>query len=188
MVERITEQQDFAVADAPSYLKKLDLGCGMNKKAGFLGVDISPDINPDFIHNLDVYPYPFEDNSVFEIFTSHFIEHVKDIKLFMEECWRILVPMGMMTIIAPYYSSVRAFQDYTHVRPISEYTFLYFSKAWMKENKLEHYGVKADFEILNNRYYFYPEFEARADAAREWNRIHLINVVQDIEVRLRAIK
>jgi len=48
--------------------------------------------------------------------------------------------------------------------------------------------VKCNFEILNNRYYFAPDWEARADAAREWARIHYINVVQDIEVRLRAIK
>lgn len=187
-MESITQQEDFSVAQAPEYLKRLDLGCGKNKKLGFLGVDISPDVDANVIHNLDIYPYPFEDNSCFELFCSHFIEHVKDIKSFMEECWRILVPMGMMTVVAPYYSSVRAFQDYTHVRPISEMTFLYFSKEWMEANKLEHYGVKCNFEIINNRYYFSPEFEARADAAREWARIHYNNVVQDIEVRLRAIK
>jgi predicted SAM-dependent methyltransferase len=188
MVEKITDQQDFAVADAPSYLKKLDLGCGKNKKEGFLGVDQSPDVDADFIHDLNSYPYPFDDNSVFEIFTSHFIEHVGNIKAFMEECWRMLVPLGTMTIIAPYYSSVRAFQDYTHVRPISEMTFLYFNKEWMDENKLSHYGVKCNFEILNARYYYAPDWEARSDAAREWARIHYINSVQDIEVRVRAIK
>ena len=188
MSERIERQEDFSVADAPSYLKKLDLGCGANKKPGFLGVDISPDVGADFIQDLNVYPYQFEDNSVFEIFTSHFVEHVHDIKAFMEECWRMLVPMGMMTIVAPYYSSVRAFQDYTHVRPISEMTFLYFNKEWMEQNKLEHYCVKANFELLNNRYYFAPDWEARADSAREWARVHYINVVQDIEVRLRTIK
>lgn len=188
MPESIAKQEDFSVAETPSYLKRLDLGCGANKKEGFLGVDISPNVNPDFIHDLNRYPYPFEDNSVFEIFTSHFIEHVGDIKKFMEECWRILVPMGMMTILAPYYSSVRAFQDYTHVRPISEMTFLYFNKEWMDTNKLDHYGVKCNFEIINNRYYFDPAWEARADAAREWARIHYNNVVLDIETRLRAIK
>jgi len=188
MPESIIKQEDFSVADAPSYLKKLDLGCGANKKFGFLGVDISPDVDADFIHDLNIYPYPFEDNSVFEIFTSHFIEHVKSIEKFMDECWRMLVPMGMITIVAPYYSSVRAWQDPTHVRPISEMTFLYYSKEWREVNKLEHYNIRSNFEILNSRYYFAPDWEARADAAREWARIHYANVVQDIEVRLRAIK
>ncbi len=188
MVQKITEQEDFAIAEAPSYLKKLDLGCGMNCKQGFLGVDHSEDIKPDFVHDLNSYPYPFEDNSVFEIFTSHFIEHVRDIKAFMEECYRMLVPLGMMTVVAPYYSSVRAFQDYTHVRPISENTFLYFNKEWMEQNKLEHYGVKCNFDILNTRYYYAQDWESRADSAREWARMHYVNVVQDIEVRLRTIK
>jgi SAM-dependent methyltransferase len=188
MVEKITEQQDFAVADAPSYLKKLDLGCGKNKKTGFLGVDFSSDVGADIVHDLNVYPYPFEDNSVFEIFTSHFIEHVASIEKFMDECWRMLVPMGTITLLAPYYSSVRAWQDPTHVRPISEMTFLYYSKEWRDVNKLDHYNIKSNFEQISTRYYYAPDWEARADSAREWARVHYINVVQDIETKLRVIK
>lgn len=184
----ITEQEDFSKAECPSYLKKLDLGCGDRCKEGFLGVDISPDVNPAFAHDLNIYPYPFEDNSVFEIFCSHFIEHVANLKSFMEECWRILVPMGQITFIAPYYSSIRAWQDYTHVRPISENTFLYFTKEWMDVNKLSHYGVKCDFEIVRTRYYFNPDWESRAEVARDWARKYYINVVDDIEVTLRAKK
>jgi SAM-dependent methyltransferase len=188
MVQAISEQEDFGKAECPSYLKKLDLGCGDRKKEGFLGVDISPDVKPDFIHDLNIYPYPFEDNSVFEVFCSHFIEHVADIKKFMEEIWRILVPLGTVTIVAPYYSSIRAWQDYTHVRPISENTFLYFNKEWMDANKLQHYGVKCDFDILRTKYYFSPDWESRADMAREWARTYYINVVQDIEVQLKVKK
>jgi len=188
MVENITKQEDFSVAECPSYLLKLDLAAGRNPKIGFKSVDISSEVEPDFIVDLNKYPWPWDDNSCFELFSSHYIEHTLDIKKFMDECWRMLIPMGMITIIAPYYSSIRAWQDPTHVRPISEMTFLYYSKEWREVNKLEHYNIRSNFEILNNRYYFYPELEGKSDAAREWCRIHYLNTVMDIEVRLRAIK
>ncbi len=189
MPDSLVSQEDFAVAECPSYLIKLDLACGSRKKEGFMGVDISPDVKPDVIADLNVYPWTWvEDNGVFQIHASHFIEHVHDIKAFMEECYRILVPMGTIHIIAPYYSSIRASQDYTHVRLISENTFLYFNQAWMKDNKLEHYGVKCDFENIGTRYYYNPDWESRADVAREWARVHYINTVADIEVTLKAIK
>ncbi len=187
--EALVKQEDFGVAEAPSYLIKLDLACGNNKKFGFIGVDISPDVKPDIVADLNIYPWTWvEDNSVFEIFSSHFIEHVKSIESFMDECWRILVPMGTIHIIAPYYSSIRAWQDPTHVRPISEHTFLYYSKEWRGANKLEHYNIKSNFEKVNERYYYNPDWESRADSAREWARQHYINTVADIEVTLKAIK
>lgn len=184
----VLDQEDFAKAECPSYLIKLDLGCGDRCKEGFKGVDISPDVKPDFVHDLNVYPYPFGDSSVFEIFCSHFIEHVGNLKRFMEEVWRMLVPLGLVTFVAPYYSSIRAWQDYTHVRPVSEHTFLYFNKEWMDANKLQHYGVRCDFDILRTKYIYAPDWEVRADQAREWAREHYINVVQDIEVQLRVRK
>jgi len=185
---KLSEQTDFSVTEAPSYLKKLDLGCGSNKKLGFLGVDRSPDVNPDILYDLDIYPWPFEDDSAFEIFSSHFIEHVKDIKAFMEECWRILIPRGRLVIVAPYYSSIRAFQDYTHVRSISEATFNYFNQEWIKANKLEHYGVKCNFEQIYINFYFAPDWNTKSEAAKVWAREHYINVILDIEIGLRVVK
>lgn len=194
---------------------RLDLACGNNKREGFVGVDISVDTQADYICDLDQYPWKLRkvvrlsedaptgyfspsfalhepeciaDDSVFEIHCSHFIEHVADIKAFMEEIYRILIPGGRVTFYAPYYSSVRAMQDYTHKRVISEATFLYFNKAWMDANKLQHYGVRCNFAILSTKFMFSPEWKTRAQDAQEWARKHHINVVSDIEAVLQAIK
>lgn len=188
MAEHISEKDDFGIAECPSYLKRLDLGCGLNKRKGFIGVDLSPDTNADVIHDLNSYPYPFEDNSIFEIFTSHFIEHVNDIKAFMEECWRILVPRGRMEILAPYYTSMGSIQDHTHVRSICDNTFNYFCKQGLKGMGITQYSIKCDFEIMNKRLYFTNEWENRADEARMWAARHYWNVVSDIEFTLQAIK
>lgn len=194
---------------------RLDLACGNNKREGFLGVDISPDTQADLIIDLNKYPWEvlrykylddgkrhppnindlindtndvIRDDSVFEIHCSHFIEHVTDLKAFMEEIYRILIPGGRVTFYAPYYSSIRALQDFTHKRVISEATFLYFNKAWMDANKLQHYDVRCDFAILSTKFLFNAEYKTRAQDAQEWARKHNINAVDDIEVVLQAIK
>jgi cyclopropane fatty-acyl-phospholipid synthase-like methyltransferase len=64
---------------------------------------------------------------------------------FFDECYRILKPKGVMTVICPNARSNRAFQDPTHRRFIVAETFLYFNKEWRVMNKLDHYHVKCDF-------------------------------------------
>ena len=54
-------------------LIKLDIGCGKNKKEGFVGVDIDPNSKADIIASaLDL---PLKDNSVDEIQSLHLVEH-----------------------------------------------------------------------------------------------------------------
>lgn len=179
---------DCAVIKAGEVILKLDLACGDRKEPGFIGVDHSPLPGVDVVCDLENYPWDIASDSVFEIRASHYVEHTKDLKLFMEECYRILVNGGVMTLIAPYYTSIRAFQDYTHVRPISENTFIYFNQPWLKSQKLVHYGVECDYDIESIRYIYGPNWEARAVEAREWARIHYCNVVADIITVLRVVK
>jgi SAM-dependent methyltransferase len=167
---------------------RLDLGCGERKIEGYTGVDISPITGVDIVYDLTKYPWPWEDNSILDIRCSHFLEHVVDIKTFMEECYRILTPGGIIQFTCPYYSSIRAWQDFTHVRSINENTFLYFSQDFLKINLLNHYNVKCNFSIKAIRYIYGPEWEGRAVDAREWARIHYNNVVLDIIVDMQTIK
>ena len=92
-----------------------------------------------------------------------------------------------MTIVAPYYSSIRAWQDPTHVRAISEATFLYYNKEWMKTNKLEHYGIKADFDYTYG-YMINPEWANRNEEAKMFATRNYLNVVSDIQVILTKKK
>lgn len=140
---------------------KVDLACGQSKQEGFVGVDIWE--GADIVHNLFTFPYPFEDNSVDEIFCSHFIEHLpmdyvehngknKDLLFaFMDEVHRILKPGGKAHFIFPNAKSSRAFQDPTHRRFIPEQTVAYFNKQWRELNKLDHYNVECDFTFQTGR-------------------------------------
>jgi predicted SAM-dependent methyltransferase len=162
---------------------KLDIACGQNKREGFTGVDIAPGEGVDIVHNLDEYPWPFKANSVTEVNISHYVEHVADLISFMNELWRIMKPGAQCSIVAPYYSSMRAWQDPTHVRAISEASFLYFNQDWLTANKLNHYPIKADFDFSYG-YSITPEWQNRNEEARNFAIRHYINVVNDIQVVL----
>lgn len=76
---------------------RLDIGCGRNKKEGFEGVDIQ-DYGQE--HILDITkPLPFTDKSIEEIYCSHTLEHIDDIKSVIEEFKRLT---NKITIIVPH--------------------------------------------------------------------------------------
>lgn len=161
---------------------KYDLACGQNKQEGFIGVDIAGDCDIKF--DLTKFPWKFaKDNSVDELFVSHYIEHTPDLIKFMDECHRILKPGGKLSIVAPYYSSMRCWQDPTHLRAISEATFLYFNKGWRDQNRLDHYPIKSNFDFSYG-YNFSPEWATRSEEARNFALRHYMNVVNDIQVVL----
>lgn len=164
-------------------LIKLDIACGQRKQEGFVGVDIWKGSSVDVVHDLDKFPWPFKDASVSEAFCSHYIEHTKDLLKWFDEVHRILVPGGKCTIIAPYYNSMRCWQDPTHTRAISEATFLYANAAWRKMNGLDHYPIKCDFDFTYG-YALAPEWANRDEQARAFAIKHYTNVVNDIHVVL----
>lgn len=178
---------------------KLNLACGQNKQEGFIGVDKYKTDAVDIAYDLEIYPWPFEDDSVDEILCSHYIEHTKDLDKFMNELYRIMKKpytnekgediKPKVTIIAPYYSSVRAWQDPHHVRAISEYTFAYYNKNWRNLNMLNHgeYDIKADFDFV----YGYQmdnalpgNWASKSDEARLFAMKYYMNVISDIHVTL----
>lgn len=55
----------------------LDLGCGTRKREGAIGVDKIPSV-ADILHDLDCFPYPFEDSSFDEIHLDNVLEHLAE--------------------------------------------------------------------------------------------------------------
>ena len=50
---------------------KLNLGSGSQKIKGYINVDKYNTFEPDIVHDLEKFPYPFKDNSVEIIILSH---------------------------------------------------------------------------------------------------------------------
>lgn len=80
---------------------RLDLGCGSSKIPGFVGLDLSLDADIQW----DIrWGLPFDDNSVIEIRSDHFLEHL-ELPMIVEvlrECRRVLVPSGILEFTVPH--------------------------------------------------------------------------------------
>jgi predicted SAM-dependent methyltransferase len=75
-----------------STLKILDLGCGKKKRSGAIGVDYSDRHNADVIHDLNVFPYPFESNSIEQVYLDNVLEHLDRPMRVMEMLCRNIKP------------------------------------------------------------------------------------------------
>lgn len=172
---------------------KLDIACGGNKRPGFKGVDLIPLEGVDYVWDLEKFPWePFKDNSVEEVYVSHYAEHTKDLIKFMDEIWRICKHDAKVTILGPYYTSIRAWQDPTHTRVLSENLWFYFSNNWRQaphiKDTVGHYPIKSDFNIEKIYFSFNPPWDKKPDEARAFAQTHYWNVIADIIVELRAVK
>ena len=83
----------------------LDLGCGLNKKKGAIGVDINLRLNPDVCHDLNITPFPFEDDFFDEIYCEDTVIYIANIFTFMEEIYRISKFGASIKIVTPYFRS-----------------------------------------------------------------------------------
>lgn len=140
----------------------LDIGCGGNKQGpNFVGMDKRKVEGVDIVHDLEVFPYPLEDNSCLTIIGSHIIEHLKPWLTidFFNECWRIMKPNGQLLLSTPYAGSEGYWQDPTHCNGFTQTTFKYFDpahslyniykpKPWRIEKGFPAYNLNGNLEVL----------------------------------------
>jgi SAM-dependent methyltransferase len=130
-------------------MKKLNLGCGPYSKEGYVNLDRENLPGVDIVHNLNQYPYPFEDDEFDEVRCHHVLEHLDDIVRPLEEIWRITRHTARITIEVPCFPGIGAVVDPTHKSFYTFGTFDYFT-----ENSLFPYYTKAKFRIVERRMIF----------------------------------
>src|SRR5271156_33481 len=109
-------------------MRILDVGCGINKFPGAIGIDRNPRTRADVLCDLDRFPYPFHDNSFDSLRAIHVIEHVSNVIAAMEEFHRVLVPGGRALIVTPHYTDFSSFCDPTHRWHLNSFSFRYFGE------------------------------------------------------------
>ena len=130
-------------------MKKLNLGCGQFSLAGYLNLDFVEIPGVDVVHDLNVYPYPFDDNEFEEVRCYHVLEHLNDIIKPLEEIWRITKSGGIIHVEVPSFPGVGAIVDPTHRQFYTYGTFDYFTK----ESQFYYYS-KAKFSIQKREILF----------------------------------
>jgi SAM-dependent methyltransferase len=104
----------------------LNLGSGRKRLPDAINVDRTAATAPDVVHDLDVRPWPFEDNRFDEVLAFDVIEHLDNVVSVMEEVHRICRDGARIEITVPHFSSGNAFTDPTHRHFFSRYSFHYF--------------------------------------------------------------
>jgi len=109
-------------------LRILDVGCGINKAPGAIGIDRNPASAADVLCDLDHFPYPFRDNSFDRLEAVHVIEHVSDVIRTMEEFHRLVRPGGRIRVVTPHYTDFSSYCDPTHRWHLNSFSFRYFGE------------------------------------------------------------
>jgi SAM-dependent methyltransferase len=153
-------------------LKILDVGCGIRKYPGSIGIDRNISSKADVICDLDRFPYPFADRSFDHVRAIHVIEHVADVIKTMEEFYRLLRAGGRLRIETPHYTDFSSFCDPTHRSHLNSYSFRYFGEddagfGYYTAAKFREISVRVKllafwrwlgFEFLVNRFPRYRRF------------------------------
>jgi len=146
----------------------LDLGCGKNKRQGFIGVDRIKFEGVDVVCDLGVERWPWGDGTVDEAHASHFVEHLQfnperpERIHFVNELYRVLKKGGKATIIVPHWCSPRQYGDYTHREPVSEFWFPYLNAEWRKANAPHDNAYTCDFDVTPPGYSLHAGLQFRS--------------------------
>ena len=166
---------------------KLYFGCGRHKVEGFIGVDKIQTGQVDVVHDMNVYPYPFPDNTIDEVLLLNILEHFPDIIRVIEEVWRICRHGAHVRVLVPYYNSPGACQDPTHKSFFTEKTFDYFAESGTTPLSIYNYYSSARFKILS----VVPDqrkiFHALPKRI-QWLFGHHLATIHSLEFELEAIK
>ena len=159
-------------------MKKLNLGCGYKKLTWYVNLDLLELDWVDVVHNMEEFPYPFDDNAFDEIFAEHNFEHINDLEHLMREIYRIWKNWALLKVEVPYYTCNSAFADPTHKRFFTYRTMNYFCNHF--------YFNDLNFELVDVRIHF---FSNKWFLKSDWLNIifdFLINLFPNIYERFFA--
>jgi len=105
----------------------LDIGCGRQKEAGAIGLDMNPATDADVLADVSSSPLPVRPESVDRIFIRHIIEHVDSPLRFMEELHAAARDGAKIEGVTPHFSNPCSFADPTHKHHFSLMFLNFFS-------------------------------------------------------------
>lgn len=180
----------------------MDIGCGPNPAAGFVGVDRLPfDGKVEVVMDAGRDPWPWGDGTVDEVHSSHFLEHLTAVERChcVNELYRVLKPGswengqpkgGFARFIVPHWASCRAYGDPTHAwPPMGEFWPYYLDKSWRAANAphadaANNPGLYAcDFEFQTGNAWN-PVLNARNDEYKAYAMSWMKEAIHDLHIIL----
>jgi SAM-dependent methyltransferase len=130
---------------------QLNLGSGRDYLPGWVNLDVTPDTNPDVVHNLNVAPWPFESDRFARVKMFDVLEHLDRPLGALIELHRICAPGARVEIVVPHFSSGNAYTDITH-----RTFFGYFSLDTVTGEHTHDYYTQIRYRTVRRAIEFYP--------------------------------
>jgi SAM-dependent methyltransferase len=109
----------------------LNVGAGEKIIPGAVSIDY-----PEWDADKDLLRYG--DETISGIHAYHFLEHVADPVMILQEFQRVLKPGGILNICVPYYTSQMAAHDLDHKHQFCEETWrVLFGNPYYNKNRIE---------------------------------------------------
>ena len=186
-------------------IRKLNLGCGYDRREGFLNADNFAACDPDIHLDIETAPWPLADNGFDYVLMKHVLEHVgasfEGFAQIMRELHRITAPDGIIEIQVPHFRHDTWWSDPTHVRGFTPLTFRMMSKRqndeWIAQRAnytMLAYRMGVDFELVEATMVYDPVWiqrERAGDVSREQLRILAETqwgVAKELHVKMRPVK
>ena len=115
-------------------IKKLNIGCGMDIRQGWINLDATTLAGVDIVHDIEKLPLPFHDQEFDEILCQDVLEHVEYIPA-LKDLHRILKSGGTLAIRVPHFTSKNNFIDPTHKKLFSVNTWDFFARGTLTRTK-----------------------------------------------------
>jgi len=133
-IEQRFNLEHIDLPDQDKTYQKLNLGCGVKHASGFINVDRSQIFSPDECVDLEVFPWPWADNSIDHIIAKDVLEHLGDTSQdfinIIKEMYRVSANGALWEIQVPHWRSDNALGDLTHKQIITKNTFQLFDRQY----------------------------------------------------------
>lgn len=127
-------------------MTKLNLGCGRDKREGYVNIDASDEAKPDLTLNIEFDRLPYEDGTVEEVLAYNVLEQISCPRHFvnvMNELWRVVKTGGRLLVRVPNAEHICAFQDPMDVMRFTENSFDYMA---FRNKRYEEFGQVYGFK------------------------------------------
>ncbi len=118
----------------------VNLGCGNMRLTDCINVDFRDTESADTVHDLTVFPWPFEDEQFGNAIASDIIEHILYVVPFLDECWRIIKPGGQLFIRTTNFQTEQSYRDPTHLHYFTLKSFDFFDPDTSTGEKYPQYS------------------------------------------------
>ena len=143
-------------------MSKLNLGCGLSKKEGYINIDKDEKVNPDIITDITITPWIWITNDIERIEMNNLAEHIIPFIEVVQECHHVLKNKGILWIKVPLLKTKGnleeiqesisfCFSDPTHVRYFTTRSFEYFNSEHSRWQKFgQSYGIP-NFKLVKQQ-------------------------------------